>query len=56
MKAQKGGSKVGKKGNKVGAKTPKGSKSRKINQKENREINTTDKATKKKSAIKMHLL
>lgn len=53
---QKAGLKAVKKGSKVGSKTPNTTKSRKITQKENREMNTTDKASKKKSSIKMHLV
>ena len=56
IKAQKSGPKAVKKGSKVGAKTPNANKSRKITQKENRQINTTDKASKKKSCVKMHLV
>jgi len=56
INSQKAGPKAIKKGSKVGAKTPNSTKSRKITQKENREMNTTDKASKKKSAFKMHLV
>lgn len=49
-----GGKKL--KGTLNNSKTPTTVKSRKVMQKENKEVNTTERVIKKKSALKMHLM
>jgi hypothetical protein len=41
---------------KMTSKTPIATKTRRMTQKENKEVNTTDKTVKRKSALKLHLL